>query len=79
MATHSADFLDSFSKHKSVNILRTQRNGNNTCLTQLKPTTVSKLAEDPILSNLPMLESVFYYEIILLYVYNNILDQNSYR
>ncbi len=65
MATHSPAFVDSFSRFEEVNILRVERDNDMTQFTQLKPATINKFNKDPILSNLSMLDSVFYYGVIL--------------
>lgn len=87
MATHSPAFVDSFSRFEEVNILRVERNNDMTRFTQLKPATINKFNKDPILSNLSMLDSVFYYGVILCEgdrdrvvhraAYNKLINQNE--
>ncbi|HET6589193.1 MAG TPA: AAA family ATPase [Candidatus Nitrosocosmicus sp.] len=65
VATHSTAFVDSFSKFNQVNILRVERYDNRTQFSQLKADTINKFSQDAILSNLPMLDSIFYNGVVL--------------
>lgn len=65
IATHSTAFVDSFSKFNQVNILRVERCDNRTQFSQLKADTINKFNQDAVLSNLPMLDSIFYNGVVL--------------
>jgi predicted ATP-dependent endonuclease of OLD family len=65
ITTHNSNFLKSIANSNKIKIFRLDRNGNHTSFKQLSFTTVNKISENPILSNLSVLDSIFYNGVIL--------------
>jgi predicted ATPase len=65
IATHSSDFLNGILNNKEINVIRLNRDDNFTRFSQISPKIVNEISKDPLLSSLPILESVFYRGVIL--------------
>lgn len=60
LATHSADFLwGAVSANANVSVIRLNRNENVTQFHVIPPTTITDLAQSPLLSSQPVLDSLF--------------------
>ena len=65
IATHSSDFLNGILNNKGINVIRLNWDNNFTQFSEISPKIVNETSKDPLLSSLPILESVFYRGVIL--------------
>jgi predicted ATP-dependent endonuclease of OLD family len=65
IATHNSYFLNSILNNTEINVIRLNRDNDFTRFSQISPKIVTEISKDPLLSSLPILESVFYRGVIL--------------